>query len=181
MRAAPLSPEVEFIVANAMTHRAELIELNFEYVSWVLAGVAEMFGVSADQVVGMPAIDYAPKMIDKICSESPLAGVFYLVRVDGLLAGMGALRRLGPGLGEIKRVYLRPKFRGLRLGERTLHRLLADARSFGYQRLCLDTAPFMTAAHRLYENNGFSDCSAYAGAEVLAGFDHHWRFMERQL
>jgi GNAT superfamily N-acetyltransferase len=178
---AVVPPHIEFIVANAMSHRAELIELNIEYVSWVLSGIEEMFGVPADQVVGLPAAEYVPTVIDKICGDPPPAGVFYLVRVDGLLAGMGGLRRLGPGLGEIKRVYFRPQFRGLRLGERTLHQLLADARSFGYQRLCLDTAPFMTAAHRLYETNGFSDCGAYEGVEVPADFHTNWRFMERTL
>jgi GNAT superfamily N-acetyltransferase len=174
-------PSVEFIVANAVSHRAELIELNIEYVSWVLSGIEDLFGVPADQVVGLPAAEYVPSVINKICGDSPPAGVFYLVQVDGQLAGMGGLRRLAPGLGEIKRMYFRPQFRGLRLGERTLHRLLADAKSFGYERLCLDTAPFMTAAHRLYENNGFADCGAYEGVEVPAAFHANWRFMERRL
>ena len=175
------NPRIEFILADARAHRAELIELNIEYVSWVLDGIEAMFGVPADEVVGMPATDYVPTVIDKVCGDPPPAGVFYLVMVDGNLAGMGGLRRLQPGLGEIKRVYFRTQFRGLGLGQRMLDRLLADARSFGYRELCLDTAPFMTAAHRLYENNGFSDRGAYEGVEVPTGFHARWRFMGRKL
>jgi GNAT superfamily N-acetyltransferase len=67
------------------------------------------------------------------------------------------------------------------LGERMLSRLLADAKAFGYQRVCLDTALFMTSAHRLYEANGFSDCTAYEGVEVPPDFHRRWRFMERAL
>ena len=174
-------PSIEFIAASALTYRAELIELNIEYMTWVLDGVEATFGVPADQVVGMSAADYVPTVIDKVCGNPPPAGVFYLVTVDGKLAGMGGLRRLRAGLGEIKRVYFRPPFRGLGLGQKMLDRLLADARSFDYQELCLDTGPFMTAAHRLYENNGFSDREAYDGVEVPSGFHGRWRFMGRRL
>ena len=171
----------EFIAANAASHRAELIALNVEYLAWVFAGIEELFGVPADQVVGMPARDYVPRVIDKVCGDPPPRGIFYLVKVDGALAGMGGLRFLRPGVAEIKRIYFRPEFRGMKLGELTLSRLLADARAFGYRRVCLDTALFMGAAHRLNEKNGFSDCAAYEGVEVPAEFHGRWRFMEREI
>lgn len=69
----------------------------------------------------------------------------------------------------------------MKLGELMLNRLLADARAFGYQRVCLDTALFMKSAHRLHEANGFSDCPAYEGVEVPSEFHGRWRFMERAL
>jgi hypothetical protein len=69
----------------------------------------------------------------------------------------------------------------MKLGETMLTRLLADARSFGFQHVCLDTALFMKSAHRLYETNGFMDCPAYEGVEVPAAFHAQWRFMERPL
>ncbi len=97
------------------------------------------------------------------------------------LAGMGGLRRLGPGVAELKRLYIRPQFRGHGLGELLLRRVLGDARAFGYERACLDTALFMRSAHRLYENHGFVDCPAYAGTEVPPAFQARWRFMTRAL
>src|SRR5947207_2073212 len=108
---------IEFICADIAVHRGDLIELNVEYVSWVLAGIAKLFAVPADQILGMSAAEYVPTVIDKLCGASPPTGVFYLVRVDGRLAGMGGLRSLGKVDAEIKRIFFRPEFRGQRLGE----------------------------------------------------------------
>jgi hypothetical protein len=62
-----------------------------------------------------------------------------------------------------------------------LDRLLADAVAFGYDRVLLDSGPFMTAAHRVYERKGFVDCEAYTGVEVPEAFHARWRFMRRGL
>ncbi len=172
---------IEFIAANVVSHRAELIQLNVEYLSWVFAGIEDLFKVPADQVVGMPASEYVPSVIDKVCGDPPPKGIFYLVKVDDKLAGMGGLRCLSDGVAEIKRIYFRPEFRGNKLGELTLSRLLSDAARFGYQSVCLDTALFMKSAHRLYEINGFQDCAAYEGVEVPAEFHDRWRFMSLAL
>ena len=171
-------PKHEFIVADAISRRDALIELNVEYLSWVFAGIEDLFAVNADQVVGMPASEYVPSVIDKLCGDPPPKGIFYLVNVDNNLAGMGGLRFLRTGVAAIKRIYFRPEFRGMKLGQRMLSRLLADADAFGYQRVCFDTAPFMKSAHRLYETNGFSDCSAYDGVEVPSEFHSRCRVME---
>lgn len=171
----------EFILANIADHREELIHLSVEYMTWVLAGVEAHFGVPANQVVGMPASEYIPSVIEKVCGDPPPKGAFYLVKVGGQLAGMGGLRHLRPGVAEVKRIYVRPEFRGLQMGERIFARLLTDAQAFGYRSLCLDTGPFMKSAHRLYERNGFSYCAAYEGAEVPPEFHSRWRFMERAL
>lgn len=171
----------EFICADPVADRAELIALNVEYLSWVFGEIETMFGVAADAIVGMPAREYVPTVIDKVCGAPPPEGVFYLVRVDGQLAGMGGLRCLWNGASEIKRIYVRPGFRGMQLGARILDRLLADAARFGYQAVYLDSGLFMTAAHRLYEARGFADCPAYAGVEVPSTFHGRWRFMRLAL
>jgi GNAT superfamily N-acetyltransferase len=176
-----MNASTRFIAADTRLHRSELVELNVEYVSWVFDEIEKMFGVPADEVVGMPAREYIPGVIDKVCGDPPPRGAFYLVQVEGQLAGMGGLRFLRPGVTEIKRLYVRPGFRGMRLGEALLRRLLDDARSFGYEKACLDTGLFMKSAHRLYETNGFTDCSVYEGVEVPPGFHTRWRFMERSL
>jgi GNAT superfamily N-acetyltransferase len=69
----------------------------------------------------------------------------------------------------------------LSLGGLILERLLEHAKSFGYQRVCLESGPFMKSAHRLYERNGFTDCPIYEGVEVPPAFHGRWRFMERKL
>lgn len=173
--------DISFIRADPLADRADLIALNIEYLSWVFGEVEKSFGVPADSVVGMPVRDYVPTVIDKVCGAPPPKGVFYLVRVNGQLAAMGGLRYLSEQGAEIKRVYVRPAFRGMKLGQLILERLLSDAAAFGYQAAYLDTGLFMTAAHRLYEAHGFVDCPAYEGVEVPSTFHSEWRFMTREL
>ncbi len=169
-----------FVRADPIAHRAELIELNVEYLSWVFAEIALLCDVPAESVVGMPVAEYVPTVIDKVCGEPPPKGSFYLIFVNGELAGMGGLRRLGDGAAEIKRLYIRPRFRGQKLGELSLERVLADAACFGYGTVYLDTGPFMASAQRIYEAWGFVDCPAYEGVEVPPEFhDRGWRFMRR--
>lgn len=172
---------IEFIPADLRLHRGELLELNVEYVSWVLAEIEKLFHVPAEQILGMSAAEYVPTVLDKLCGASPPAGVFYLVMADRRLAGMGGLRSLGEVNAEIKRIYCRQEFRGQGIGEQVLQRLLSDARAFGYKAAVLDSALFMKSAHRLYEGAGFVDRPAYEGVEVPIEFQARWRFMERPL
>jgi len=171
-------PAVSFHPANLVDDYEAIASINVEYVSWVHAEMERAFGVSADEVMGMPVTDYVAS-IPKLCGQRPPIGVFYLIKVDGELAGMCALRSAGSGMAEIKRVYVRPPCRGMKLGQLALQRLMSDAASFGYRSLRLDTAPFMSAAHHLYESHGFVDCSPYEGTEVPAVFHSRWRFMQR--
>lgn len=173
--------EPEFLVADPQIHRAPLLELNVEYLSWVFRGVEAHFGVPEEEIVGMSAAAYVPTVLDKVCGDPPPRGVFYLVRVGDAFVGMGGLRHLEPGVAEVKRIYVRPECRGLRLGTALLRRLLADAAAFGYRAVRLDTGPFMDAAHRLYESEGFRDGPPYAGVEVPAAFHARWRFLYRDL
>lgn len=171
-----------FIPADPLVHRAALLALNLEYMSWVFAEMAHCFNTSVADLPGMPIEQYVTNALDKICAAKPPHGVFYLLELDGQLAAMGGLRPLvTPGAAEIKRLYVRPAFRGKQLGELALQRLLTDARDFGYHTVCLDSAPFMHEAHRLYEACGFSECPPYAGTEVAAQFHPQWRFMLRTL
>jgi len=63
-----------------------------------------------------------------------------------------------------------PTFRGNRLGDHMLNRLLSDARSFGYKIVLLDSGPFMTSAHKVYERCGFQERAPYQEAEVPSDF-----------
>jgi ribosomal protein S18 acetylase RimI-like enzyme len=174
-------PPVVFVVADAALHRDALIELNVEYLEWVFGQVEAGFGVPVNDIAGMPVKDYVPTVIDKVCGDPPPKGVFYLVYADGALAGMGGIRFLRDTTAEIKRIYFRPAYRGNKLGERMLRRLLSDARAFGYTHMLLDSAPFMTSAHRLYEACGFADCAAYPETEVPEALHARWRFMSLSL
>lgn len=89
-------------------------------------------------------------------------GALLLARDKDELAGTIALRRLDHVSGEVKRLYLRPRFRGQGLGRRLLEAAIERARAFGYHSLYADTLPSMTDALILYPRAGFERVEAYS-------------------
>lgn len=177
-------PTPSFIRAEAgspCTAHDSLLGLQAEYLSWVYAEMLRCFPALSTQDAGLPRSEGSADMVQALCAGHPQGSAFYLIAVNGEAAGMCGLRSLGGSNAEIKRLYVRPAYRGMRLGSSALRRLLADARSWGYARIYLDTALFMQAAHRLYEAHGFTDCAAYEGTEVPVALHGDWRFMQRAI
>lgn len=172
---------VSFIPCDPTSDRRALIQLNVEYLDWVLSGYGQITRKSPRDMLGMDVAQYVDSTIDKVCAGSPPHGRFYLVEYDGALAGMGGLRRVKDGVAEAKRIYVRPAFRGKRLGERILRRVLEDATSFGFHTIVLDSAPFMQSAQRMYERHGFVDRPLYPEVEAPKEFHRLIRFMEKTL
>jgi putative acetyltransferase len=77
-------------------------------------------------------------------------------------AGCVALHKLDSTACEMKRLYVRPKFRGKGIGRALVETIVTEARSIGYQRMRLDTVePMMKDAVGLYRHLGFQDIAAY--------------------
>ena len=107
---------------------------------------------------------------------APPRGALLLANVDGSIAGCCALRPLDSSdyvnAAEMKRLYVRPAFRGLGLGRQLAEAILDEARISGYDSVLLDTLDDMEIARAMYEELGFKEIPPYyhnplAGAHYL--------------
>ena len=107
---------------------------------------------------------------------APPRGALLLARVGEAIAGCCALRAMDtsdyPNAAEMKRLYVRPAFRGFGLGRQLTEAILVEARRAGYSCVLLDTLDDMEAARALYEDLGFEEIPPYyhnphAGAHYL--------------
>lgn len=104
-----------------------------------------------------------------------------LDRKGGRALGCCCLRRVGERTGEVKRTYVRPKARGRGAGKALVSRLVAEARSAGYRRLVLNSAPTMSAAHALYRAAGFQETAPHPKSEIPEEYRRLWVFMALDL
>jgi ribosomal protein S18 acetylase RimI-like enzyme len=119
--------------------------------------------------------EYAAWVGDEICFEkfqrelaelpggyAPPEGRLLLAFVERQLAGCVALRRFAAEIGEMKRLYVRPEFRGTGLGRELARQLIAEAKDAGYKLLRLDSLPRMERAIAMYRGLGFYEIPRYS-------------------
>ena len=117
-------------------------------------GVDLCFQGFAAELAGLPG-EYAPPR-----------GRLYLADAAGAIAGCAGLRPASETAAELKRLYVRPQFRGQHLGRELAERAIADARALGLSAVVLDTLPSMREAHALYAALGFRECAPYTASAV---------------
>ena len=134
-------------------------------------------------------LDYARSLNFSLCFQdfdaemagfpgkyAPPTGALLLAVVDGVPVGAVGLRDLGGGVCEMKRLYVKPEFRALKLGRRLAEALVAEARALGYRAMRLDTLPDMQSAQALYRSMGFRDIPPYYDNPIEGA-----RYMEHDL
>lgn len=147
-------PDAELLritIARESADIADARALFEEYARGV--GVDLCFQGFARELAGLPGDYAAPR------------GRLYLARSANPSAGEPggciALRPLDVHSGEIKRLYVRPAYRGCGLGRRLAEQAIEAAREAGYRRVVLDTLAHMQEAIRLYRSLGFDEIPAY--------------------
>ena len=134
--------------AASSTQIAQACELFLEYAASL--GFSLCFQNFDQELAGLPG-EYAPP-----------EGRLLLAEYEGQLAGCVALHKLEPGICEMKRLYLRPQFRGKGLGRALAEHLMAEAHQIGYLRMRLDTVePVMKDAVAMYRAMGFREIASY--------------------
>ena len=106
----------------------------------------------------------------------PPDGALILALVEGREAGCIALRKISKDICEMKRLYIREKYRGLGLGKKLVGMIIDEAVNKNYQYMRLDTLPTMKSAQSLYLSFGFYDIEPYVYNPIQGA-----RFMELKL
>jgi len=175
-----MTENVLFVPVDLRIHRSHVIDLNVEHMNWAAEGIREHFKIDIFAAVGISLREYVTNTIDDLCSVClPPRGIYYLIDLEDAIIGMGALRQVREGIGEIKRMYIRPAYRGKGYGKALLHQLLHKAKEFGYCSVYLDSGPFMTAAYHLYRSFGFVERGEYPETDVPPQLRSRWVFMEK--
>lgn len=152
-----------FAQAASPAQIAQARELFLEYAESL--GFSLCFQNFDKELAALPG-DYAPP-----------EGRLLLVEYENQLAGCVALHALDPGICEMKRLYLRPQFRGKGLGRALAQRIIAEARQIGYQRMRLDTVePVMKDAVAMYRRLGFKEIAPYCSNPIAGAL-----YLELQL
>lgn len=136
----------------------EILEAHADYLEEVRKLFAEYvtsLGISLDfqnfeiELAGLPG-EYCPPN-----------GRLLIAVSDGHIAGCVAMRKLKDRVCEMKRLYVRPQFQGLKIGRSLAASVIEAAKKMGYESMRLDTLPSMNSARSLYASLGFCEIPPY--------------------
>jgi ribosomal protein S18 acetylase RimI-like enzyme len=105
--------------------------------------------------------DFDKELAELPGSYAPPDGRLYIAKYYNKTAGCIALRKFKDGVCEMKRLYVRPQFRGHNIGKKLVELLIEEARKIGYMKMVLDTVPSMQTAQKLYKSFGFHEIKPY--------------------
>lgn len=143
-----MSEHLQFIQAESPAQIEEARRLFIEYSEWL--GLNLCFQNFEQELTELPG------------SYAPASGRLFLAVFDEKIAGCIGLRKIGERTCEMKRLYVRPEFRGHGIGKMMASKLIEEARLIGYERMWLDTLPAqMNEAIKMYRALGFHEIEPY--------------------
>lgn len=159
---------VEIVPFDPDVHLDEFNRLCIEHFTWIKEqdwlnhqiDVASILGLTASHARARfkKTVDQASSLYLQM---KPSEGALFILEVDGEVAGMGAVGRLGGNRGTINLMYNRPRFRGRGHGKQMLDRLMEAGRELGISIFQLITPTFSHVAHHIYTSAGFIEIEEY--------------------
>jgi len=150
------------VPVDAPTEREAARALISEYLRWISDTALANYALSFD-IDAMVRSD-----IEDRSKFYPPSGRFYLTRHSGSYVGVGCLKCLSPTVGEVQRMYVQPRARGIGAGRLLVEQLVKDARTLGYKTLRLESLKVLAAAHALYRSVGFVEIDSYSENSMKA-------------
>jgi ribosomal protein S18 acetylase RimI-like enzyme len=167
-----------FVVVGSLTHRPmNIMELQQAVSQEQIDSVRVLFEEYAASLdFNLCFQNFATELADLPGAYAPPDGALLLAVEAGEAAGCVALRRSSDDACEMKRLYIRPRYRGRGAGRMLAEAIVEQGRLLGYRSMRLDTIPSMRQAQALYESLGFTDIAAYYHNPIEGA-----RYMELQL
>jgi GNAT superfamily N-acetyltransferase len=156
-------------------HRDIVRDLFAEYLRWVCPRIRQEYRAVFDPE-SMIIHD-----MDTIDIFLPPKGFLLLGFDEGAPAGCACTRTLGHETAELKRMFVQPGHRRKGIGAALVRASLRRAAEMGFSEMRLDSAGFMSDAHRMYRSLGFADIPPYEESEIPAEHRKHWVFMSAKL
>ena len=141
-------------ILSAYDMQEEIVSLFSEYTDYLIKGDAVFAEYLKQQKFDKELEDLSEKY------GMPW-GRLYLLRCDDKTAGCIALRKIDDNSCELKRLYIKPEFRGNGISKTLVARIISDAKEIGYQYILLDTLPFLKSAIQLYRSAGFYEIEKF--------------------
>lgn len=145
-------PDLE--VVPAYTRRRDVAALFAEYTDMLIAGDSAFRQY-------LDAQHYEEEAAHLEAKYGTPDGRLYLACWNGVPAGCIGLRKIDRENCEMKRLYVRPEFRGKQIGARLIQKIIEDAKEIGYSHMLLDTLPFLESALHIYKKHGFYEIESY--------------------
>lgn len=145
------------VAAETETHFQQVRELFAELAAFDTALMREL-GIDPRPTL---EFHYAPDEEELPGLYAAPTGRLLLASYGAETAGCAAFRRMTPTICELKRMYVRPEFRGKQIGRKLADTLLQSARQAGYTVMRLETTTYLEKARALYAALGFRECEPY--------------------
>ncbi len=163
--------DIQIFQATEAPDREKMNALLMAYYTGIIADLKSIGGPDVDP------LDAIADFWDHLDKFLPPAGCVLIAHEGDVWLGIGMLKSLPDGKGELKRLFVRPEARGLGLGRRLVTGRIDVARQMGLKTLLVDTLKTTVAMQALYESLGFQQIGPYPESATYTSFPEWLDFM----